>query len=118
MSLYIERSPIDPDEPRPRYYVCFKPNLTRDETEVHLRVPIEVAVSVSENGDLADLAFELPKKYRNEQALSYIRRHDVASFVDPRVFVTMPGSSGDAVYAAAANLEVDAAGRIVGMDIH
>lgn len=118
MTLYIERAPIDPEDPRHQFYVSFKPALTREEADVRVRVPIEVAVSVSENGELADLSFELPRKYRSEQALSFIRKHETANIVDPRVFVTVPGFSGDSVFTTAANLELDAAGRIIGMDIH
>jgi hypothetical protein len=38
--------------------------------------------------------------------------------VDPRVFISIPGNNGDSVLSVAANLEVDASGRIVGLDIH
>jgi hypothetical protein len=119
MPIQIERGNFDPEDGRYQYYVAFKGNTNRTEVEVHHRVPIEVAVSVSETGDLADLSFEVPKKYRNEVALTFIQREaPQAHYVDPRVFVAIPGFTGDAVLAAVANLEVDAAGRIIGMDIH
>lgn len=119
MGVYVERSNYDPEDGRFQYYVGFKPNTTKEEADVKVRVPIEVAVSVSETGDLADLTFELPKKFRNEQALAFIKKSTPEiNYVDPRVFVAVPGRAGDAVMQAIANLEVDAAGRIVGMDIH
>ena len=115
----VERSEFDPDEGRCQYYVLLKPNACKEEVEVHLRVPVEVGLSVSETGELADLSFIVPKKYRNENALSFLNSHrDSASYVDPRVFISIPGCSGDSVLTAAANLEVDVAGRIVGVDIH
>ena len=118
MSLYIERSNFSEEDGRFQYYVGLKPNTPKDELEVHTRVAVEVAVSVSENGELVDLAFELPKKWRNSQALTYVKAHEQANYVDPRVFIAVPGMSGDTVLAAPANLEIDAAGRIVGLDIH
>ena len=117
--INVERSEIDPDEGRCQYYVLLKPKAAMEDVEVHIRVPVEVGISVSETGELADLSFVVPKKYRNENALSFIHSHrDSASYVDPRVFISIPGHSGDSVLTAAANLEVDAAGRIVGVDIH
>lgn len=117
--INVEKSEFDPNEGRCQYYVVLKPNAAIDDVQPHLRVPVEVGISVSETGDLADLSFEVPKKYRNENALSFLQAHrDSASYVDPRVFIAIPGHSGDAVFTAAANLEVDAAGRIVGVDIH
>ena len=115
----VERSEIDPQDGRCQYYVLLKPNVSKEEVEVHMRVPVEVGISVSETGELADLSFVVPKKYRNDHALSFLKAHrDSASYVDPRVFISIPGSSGDSVLSVAANLEVDAAGRIVGVDIH
>ncbi len=117
--INVERSEFDPDEGRCQYYVLLKPNAAMEDVEVHLRVPVEVGISVSETGDLADLSFIVPKKYRNRNALSFIHSHrDTASYVDPRVFIAIPGRSGDCALTTAANLEVDAAGRIVGVDIH
>ena len=119
MSIQIDRSNFDPQDGRYQYYVAFKGNTGREEAEVHSRVPVEVAVSVSETGELVDLSFEVPKKYRNEVALTFIRRHaPAANYIDPRVFVAIAGQSGDAVLSTVANLELDAAGRIIGMDIH
>lgn len=117
--ISVERSEFDPQDGRCQYYVLLKPNATKEEVEVHIRVPVEVGISVSETGELADLSFVVPKKYRNEHALTFLKAHrDSASYVDPRVFISIPGNNGDSVLSAAANLEVDTAGRIVGLDIH
>ena len=118
MSIRVERSDFDVDEGRCQYHVLLKPNVSKEEVSVQIRVPLEVAVSVSENGDLADVSFVLPKKYRSDEALAYLKKQPAVSFADPRVFLAIPGSSGDSVFNAPANLEVDAAGRIVGLDIH
>ena len=118
MSIHVERSDFDVDEGRCQYHVLLKPNVSKEEVSVQIRVPLEVAVSVSENGDLADVSFVLPKKYRSDEALAYLKKQPAVSYIDPRVFLAIPGFSGDSVFNAPANLEVDAAGRIVGLDIH
>ncbi len=99
-----------------RYYVSFKPHAL-DHDDPHARVPVEVAISVCENGDLADMSFELPKYCRTDQALAFIQQQEEARFVSPRVFVVRPGCSGDAVISALGHLEMDLAGRIIGMEI-
>jgi len=117
--IQVQRSEIDPQDGRCQYYVLLKPNADKEEVEVHIRVPIEVGISVSETGELADLSFIVPKKYRTDDALTFIKAHrEAASYVDPRVFISIPGHDGDSVLSAAGNLEVDAAGRIIGVDIH
>ena len=117
--IQVQRTDFDPQDGRCEYYVLLKPNADKEDVEVHLRVPIEVGISVSETGDLADLSFEVPKKYRTDEALRFVKAHrEAASYVDPRVFISIPGHSGDSVLSVAANLEVDAAGRIVGLHIH
>jgi hypothetical protein len=118
MSIQVERSNFDLEEGRCQYYVLLKPNVSKEEVGVQTRVPLEVAVSVSENGDLADVSFIVPKKYRSDQGLTYLKKEPGVSYVDPRVFLAIPGFSGDSVFNVPANLEVDAAGRIVGLDIH
>jgi len=99
------------------YYVMFKPHMELGDETVTLRVPISAAVSVSETGDLADLTFTLPKQCRNENAVSFIRKDQATTMLAEQVLITMPGSSGDAVIDAPAKLDLDAAGRIVGMEI-
>lgn len=116
MPIYVERSEFDP-EVGYQYYVCFNANGSMEEEEVHTRVSVEVAVSLSETGELSDVSFELPKGVRTEKALEFIREHQNASYVDPRIYVVFPGVNGDTVVRAAGRLEMDIAGRIIGMEI-
>ncbi len=99
------------------YYVMFKPHMELGDETVTVRVPVKAAVSLSETGDLADLTFTLPKQCRNETAVSFIRKDRATTMLAEQVLITMPGSSGDAVIDAPAKLDLDAAGRIVGMEI-
>jgi hypothetical protein len=99
------------------YYVMFKPHMEVGDETVSLRVPVSAAVSVSETGDLADLTFTLPKQCRNETAISFIRKDTATTLLAEQVLITMPGASGDSVIDAPAKLDLDAAGRIVGMEI-
>ncbi len=117
MPIHIERGDFDPNRGRFRYFVCF----TRDgidDDEIRSRVPVEVSVSVSETGELADVSFQLPKACRNEQALALLKSEPAAQAVESRVFISVPGLSGDAVLSSAAELQLDSAGRIVGVAIH
>jgi hypothetical protein len=41
----------------------------------------------------------------------------MANYIEPRVFVAVPGFSGDTVVNAPAKLDIDLSGRIVGMEI-
>lgn len=118
MSIRVERTNFDVEDGRCQYHVLLKPHASKEEVSVQTRVPVEVAVSISENGDLADVSFVLPKKYRSDQALAFLKKQPTVNYVSPRVFLAIPGSSGDSVFNAPANLEVDPAGRIVGLDIH
>jgi hypothetical protein len=99
------------------YYVMFKPHMELGDETVTVRVPVKAAVSLSETGDLADLTFTLPKQCRNEAAISFIRKDQATTLLAEQVLITMPGSSGDSVIDAPAKLDLDAAGRIVGMEI-
>jgi hypothetical protein len=99
------------------YYITFKPHMELGEEAVSVRVPISAAVSLSENGDLADLAFTLPKQYRTDAAVTFLRRDATANLLEGQVLVTMPNANGDAVVQAPAKLDLDSAGRIVGMEI-
>lgn len=116
MSFKVERSQFDPEDGF-LYYVSFKPHLEITTEEIRNRMPIEAAVSVSETGELADLTFVLPKICRNDQALHFIRNDQMADYIEPRVFIAVPGYSGDSVIQAPAKLDLDLAGRIVGMEI-
>lgn len=117
MAIHIERDHLD--ETGYQYYVSFKPNLSAADAGEHVRarVPVEASLSISETGELADLYFVLPKPCRSEQALTFIRRQDGARIEPPRVFVVVPGSNGDAVASAIGSLDLDLAGRIIGMEI-
>jgi len=116
MSILVERSEFDPQTGY-QYYVAFHTNGTFEEEEVQSRVPVEVAVSLSENGDLADFSLELPKPLRNREAMDFIRPNDNARFLEPRLYVTFPGMNGDTVALAAGRLELDLTGRIIGLEI-
>lgn len=117
MDFRVDRSDFDPESGRCQYYVAFKPHLNRDEEEVRTRIPVRAAISLSETGDLADLSFELPKKFRTEHAMSFIAKSEIVKTVESRIFIALPGLSGDAVLQAPAQLELDTAGRIIGMEI-
>lgn len=115
--IEVERCNFDPERGRYQYYVFFKPEMVRDDPDVHSRVPVEVAVSISETGELADVSFILPKQHRNDHAVSILSKEDAVHVVPPRVFFVVPGSAGDTVVNAIAHLDVDAMGRIIGMEI-
>jgi len=117
MAFQVDRTPFDPESGF-EYYICFKPAVEVEGDEVRARISIEAAVSVSETGDVADLSFLLPKMCRNERALSYLKRDPNAACVDNRIFIALPGLSGDAVFNAPATLELDQGGRIVAIEIN
>ncbi len=116
MSMKVNKADYDPQDGF-LYYVTFKPNMELGDETVTVRMPIKAAVSVSETGDLADLTFPVPKQCRNENALSYIKKQREANYIEGQVLITVPGSTGDAVVDAPAKLDIDASGRIVGMEI-
>ena len=117
MAFQVDRSAFDPDSGF-EYYICFKPASQIDGDEVTSRISIEVAVSVSETGDIADLSFILPKVCRNDYSLTYIRNDTTAICVENRVFVSLPGLSGDTVLNAPGTVELDKGGRIVAIEIN
>lgn len=116
MAINIKRGSFDPEDGRFQYELQFKPVV--DDDEIQSSVSVEVAFSVSENGELADLTFMVPKSVRNDQALKYLQQDRNASIVDSRMFIVMPGTSGDTVLRAPAQLELDSAGRIVSLKIN
>jgi hypothetical protein len=116
MAIQVERTEFD-EQLGYQYYVAFNSNGTFEEDEVQERVPLEVAVSLCENADLADISFELPKICRSEAALEFLKAAGNASYVEPRVYITMPELSGDVVARATGRLELDRAGRIIGLAI-
>lgn len=117
MTFHVERTDYDPQDGF-LYYVKFKPMLEMDKDEIHARIPVRVSISLSETGDIADLMFEVPKTCRTDHALTFFKVPSDATYVDPRIFVAMPGQNGDTVINAPAKLDLDLAGRIVGMEIH
>ncbi|HKW77053.1 MAG TPA: hypothetical protein VJN64_16090 [Terriglobales bacterium] len=119
MSLRVARGVYNPESDRFHFYVSFKPTLdpTAEERGSEAEYKIDVAVSVTETGELADLAFTLPELCRNRRCLDYISRTHSASVIDDRVFVTVPGLSGDSVLEANGILELDGAGKIMGVEI-
>lgn len=117
MAFQVDRSPFDPESGF-EYYICFKPPIEVEGDEVQSRVSVEAAVSVSETGDVADLSFLLPKACRSENALLFLKRDPGAQCVENRVFISIPGLNGDAVFNAPATLELDHAGRIVAIEIN
>jgi hypothetical protein len=116
MPIQVERSDFDPTVGF-QYYLYFKPHMVEDGGDVRHRIPVEVAVSLSESGDIADCTFELPKNLRTDDAMAFLRRQEGVTYVAPRLFIDFPGHNGDAVIQAAANLELDLAGRIMGMEL-
>jgi uncharacterized protein YuzE len=116
MPLRIERTEYDPESGY-LYYVFFNPHWELEADEVKQRVPLEVAVSLTETGELADVTFTVPKPCRNQQALSFINRDQTVGLVNDRIFVAVPGQNGDSVIKALGALDLDIAGRIVGMEI-
>ncbi len=117
MAFQVDRSQFDP-ELGFEYYICFKPPVEVDGDEIRSRISVEASLSLSETGDVADLSFMLPKVCRNDQALSYLKRDPAVACVENRVFVALPGLSGDAVFNSPATLELDRAGRIVAIEIN
>ena len=110
-------SDLDP-EVGYQYYIGFKPAAIFDAEEVRSHVPVEVVVSITETGDLADASFELPKPLQNESALEYVRAHENASYTTPRVYVVVPNRNGDTVLPAAGSIDLDFENRILGLEIH
>jgi hypothetical protein len=119
MSLRVAQGVYNPEKERFHYYVSFKPSLdpTEEERGADQRYPVDVAISVTENGDLADLAFSLPELCRSRRSLEYLSRTHSASLVEEKVFITVPGLNGDSVLQSKGKLELDGFGRIIGLEI-
>src|SRR5947209_18079129 len=120
MSLRVARGVYNPEKDRFHYYVSFKPSLdpTEEERGAEKRHPVDVALSVTETGELADLAFSLPVSCRGRRSLEFLSKTRSASLVDERVFITVPELNGDSVLQGKGTLEVDGFGRIIGLEIH
>ena len=116
MAIQVARTEFD-EQLGYQYYVAFNSHGTAEEDEVHDRLPVEVAISLCENGDLADFSFELPKVCRSSAALTFLNEAGNARYIEPRVYITMPELNGDTVARAAGRLELDFAGRLIGLAI-
>ncbi len=121
MALRVARGVYNPEKERFHFYVSFKPTLDPTEEErdrgVERSYAIEVALSVTETGELADLAFSLPQTLLTRRSLEYLSRTSSANVVEDKVFVTVPGLNGDSVLQGKGSLELDSAGRIMGLEI-
>ncbi len=117
MAFQVDRSSFDPESGF-EYYICFKPESQVEGDEVRSRISLEIGVSVTETGDIADLSFMLPKACRSDFAMSYLLRDPSVTCVENRVFVSIPGLNGDAVLEAPGTLELDSGGRIVAVEIN
>jgi hypothetical protein len=119
MSLRVARGVYNPEKDTFYYYVSFKPMLdpTTQERGADQSFPVDVALSLTETGELADVAFSLPENLRSRRALEYLGRTDSASVVNERVFITVPDLNGDSVLEGKGSLELDAFGRIMGLEI-
>ena len=117
MAFQVDRSEFDPESGF-EYYICFKPPSQVHGDEVQSRISVEAAVSLSETGDVADLSFVPPKNCRSEHALSYLKKDPTVSCVENRVFLSLPGVSGDAVMTVPATLEMDQSGRVVAIELN
>jgi hypothetical protein len=116
MAIQVKREQFDPEAGKYQYHLQFRP--VEDDTQVRANVSVEVAFSISENGELAELSFILPKVVRNHQAMKYLNQEESVNAVDSRVFIVVPPANGDSVLRAPGDLELDAAGCIVGVKIH
>jgi hypothetical protein len=117
MAFQVDRSQFDPDSGF-EYYICFKPENQVQGDEVQSRVSVVASVSLTETGDIADLSFVLPKNCRSDYSLSFLKMDATALCVENRVFISLPGMSGDAVMNVPATLELDNSGRVVAIELN
>lgn len=99
------------------YYVSFKPELP-EEGDICRELPVETNLLLSDAGDLANLTFTLPGACRSKEAVAFILDQEGATYIPPCVQLCVPGRCGDAAATAAASLQLDLAGRIIGMEVH
>ena len=116
MDFQVERSEFDAESGF-FYYVSFKPDLSIADDDISTQMTVQAVVWLSETSNLAEFAFEVPKQCRNSDALKFVCKKGAASYTEPRVFIALPGSSGEAAVDLPATLDLDFAGRIVGMEI-
>src|SRR5437764_14135873 len=82
MGIQVRREKFDPEAGQYQYHLQFKP--VEDDREVRASVSVEVAFSISENGELAELSFTLPKVMRNQHAMKYLTQRASGNTVDSR----------------------------------
>src|SRR2546423_6504238 len=111
MAIQVKREQFDPEAGKYQYHLQCRP--VEDDREVRGSVSVEVAFSISETGELAELSFTLPKPIRNPHAMKYLNQEETVNAVESRVFIVVPPASGDSVLRAAGDLELDSAGCIV-----
>jgi hypothetical protein len=99
----VERSEFDPESGF-SYYVSFKPDLSITGEEISAQMVVQAVVWLSETSNLAEFSFVVTKQ-------------GAANYAEPRVFIALPGPSGEAAIDLPATLDLDFAGRIVGMEI-
>jgi len=116
MAIQIKREQFDPEAGKYQYHLQFKQ--VESDYEVRANVSVEVAFSISENGELAELSFLLPKAIRSNHAMKYLNQESSVNAVDSRIFIVVPAANGDSVLRAPGDLELDATGCIVGVKIH
>jgi len=116
MDFQVERSEFDPESGF-FYYVSFKPDLSIAGEDISTQMVVHAVVWLSETSNLAEFTFEVPKQCRNSDSLKFVCKQGAASYAEPRVFIALPGSSGEAAVDLPATLDLDSAGRIVGMEI-
>ena len=112
----IRRIDYDPEQRSFKYWIAFKPDAVEEEVRSH--VSVEAAFSVSETGELADISFMVPKACRSEHAMSFLHKQENARYIEPRMFIVVPGQNGDSALRAPADLQLDQHGRIVALAIH
>lgn len=78
----IKKNKYDPEGGKFQYWVGFKTDAADE--DIQARIAVEVALSVSENGDLADLSFTVPKACRNEHAMTFLQKQENSNYVESR----------------------------------
>ena len=110
-------APFDPESGF-EYYICFKPESQVEGDEVRSRISLEVAVSVTETGDIADLSFMLPKVCRTDYSLSFLKRDPAGELRGEPRLSAHPRPERRCRAGGSRHLELDNAGRIVAVEIN
>src|SRR5258708_37844146 len=93
MSVRIARGIYNPEKERIHFYVAFKPALdpTADDRGAEASYPVDGALSVTETGELADIAVKLPKPGCNTKSVMFRQTTDSDIVIDEKVYATVPG---------------------------